>query len=335
MDEIKTISASKAIRGLKIFIALSLLGLLTLFYYSSFSESYTHLRNFKLTYLFIALGLSGIDWLAGGLRLYIFSSAVHKQLRFVSCFKANTSNIFLGGVTPSQTGGGVAQIYVLYKDGMPFSKATVSSLMCFLATIFFLLCCFLYVSFIHRVEIGNAQLMVFSRATISIFGLIILLFSFLVAQPIAFEKFIHKLLGFLPAVKNFSDKKGWLDLFLNFVKESRFIIHFYLKQGKLALLLGVMLTVIIYLNKFLIAYVIIKGMGLDPPFLKVIYIQVLLIVIFYFAPSPGASGLAEVSSAALMGMIIPQDYQAVFVVLWRSFTLYLGMAVGGTIFLKI
>ena len=330
----KTISARKAVRGLKIFIALTLLGLLFLFFRSSIPESYQLLKHFKFRYILFVIALNGIDWLAGGLRIWFISGAIHKGLKFSSAFKASMSNIFMGGVTPSQTGGGAAQIYVLYKDGMSLAKATISSMMCFINSIIVLTLSAIYLHFIHRVKISDTTFTFLSRTTISIFVSIFFLFLFSLIRPVAFENGIKRLLDFLSPIKRFLERKGWLEAFLKGVREYHDIVGFYLRKGKMAFFMGVLLTAIIYFNKFSIAYVIIQGMGFDPPYVKVLYIQMFLILIFYFAPSPGASGVAEMSTAALMGLLIPKSSHAVFVVLWRTFTLYFSMVIGGGIFMK-
>ena len=77
-----------------------------------------------------------------------------------------------------------------------------------------------------------------------------------------------------------------------------------------------------------------RGLGLNAPFIETIFIQMILLLIFYFSPTPGASGVAELSSARLMGTIIPKSSQAIFTMLWRTFTLYISVVVGGIIMLK-
>jgi uncharacterized protein (TIRG00374 family) len=330
----KTISTRKTIRGLKIFIALTLLGLLFLLFRSSIPESYELLKHFKFKYILFAIALNGTDWFVGGLRIWILSGAVHKELKFSSSFKASMSNIFMAGVTPSQTGGGPAQIYVLYKDGMSLAKATISSMMCFISSVLVLTLSALYLNFIYRVEINNTTFTFLSRTTISIFISIFFLFLLSLIRPSAFENGIRRLLNFLSPIKRFLERRGWLESFLKGVREYHDIVGFYLKEGKRAFFIGILLTAIIYLNKFSIAYVVVHGMGFDPPYVKVLYIQMLLLLIFYFAPSPGASGVAEMSAATLMGVLIPKSSHAIFVILWRTFTLYLGMAIGGSIFMK-
>jgi len=49
----------------------------------------------------------------------------------------------------------------------------------------------------------------------------------------------------------------------------------------------------------------------------------LIYFISYFAPSPGASGVAELSTAALMSSILPRGLLPVFALLQRFFLLYI------------
>ncbi|MBM3237179.1 hypothetical protein FJZ31_12880 [Candidatus Poribacteria bacterium] len=64
-----------------------LLGLSFLLFRSSLPESYELLKQFKFKYIFFAIALNGIDWLVGGLRIWVLSGAVHKELKFSSSFK--------------------------------------------------------------------------------------------------------------------------------------------------------------------------------------------------------------------------------------------------------
>lgn len=330
-----TISVSKIKKSLKLFIILSIVGLTAVFFYSSIPETYSHLQKLNPLFILIALGLNMFDWVIGGVRIYTLSKMLYPDLTYSTSFKSNISNAFLAGITPSQTGGGAAQVYVLYKGGMKLSKAIVSSLVCFLLSIIFLMLCFVYLVFIHQVEISNAILMRFSQVTVSIFLGLLGVFVFALTKPSAFAKFIHKLLSHLPRVEHFLEKKHSVEAFLESLLEFRDTIKFYLKNGKLSLLGGFICTALIYLNKFTIAYIVVRGMGIKAFFSEVLYIQMLLIVIFYFSPTPGASGVAEPSAALLMSTIIEQrGARATFVILWRTFTLYVSVAVGGFLFLR-
>ena len=118
------------------------------------------------------------------------------------------------------------------------------------------------------------------------------------------------------------------------VVQLRFYLQHFFHKERLILSVSFLLTIAIYSNKYLIAYVILKGLGLDVNFLQVMYLQIIQFFILYFSPTPGASGIAEVSSVSLMSTIVPTGYLPVFAVLWRFFITYVGVTLGGWITLK-
>ena len=109
------------------------------------------------------------------------------------------------------------------------------------------------------------------------------------------------------------------------------MMRYFVSRGKRVLISGFVLTCFIYLNKFAIAWVVLKGLGVDARFWEVMYAQLVLFLFFYFAPSPGAAGFAEISAPAIMRSIIPPGHEGAFVLLWRLFTLFVGLIVGALI----
>ena len=61
---------------------------------------------------------------------------------------------------------------------------------------------------------------------------------------------------------------------------------------------------------------------------QVLYLQIIPLLVFYFSPTPGSSGLAEVSTMAAMAPVLPKSYQAAYVIVWRFFTLIINMIIG-------
>jgi uncharacterized protein (TIRG00374 family) len=112
------------------------------------------------------------------------------------------------------------------------------------------------------------------------------------------------------------------------------MIRYFIGKGKSAFLVGFILSAAIYINKFTIAWVVLRGMGLEAGWLDVIYTQLVLIMIFYFAPSPGAAGLAEVSAAEVMRGIVPYELMGAYVILWRLFTLLIGLGAGALVMVR-
>ncbi len=327
------ISRAKIVKGIKLFIALSAIGILIVLYRSSLSESFSSLRDFKLPQLALIVFLVLFDWFMAGLRIHLFASHVHPGISFGGCIRANLANVFMGGVTPSQTGGGAGQIYILYKEGMGVMDATVVSFLGFLNTVVFLPISGLLITFLLKSRIENVALRMFSMTTILAFSVILIAVILSLIDPKLFESCVRSMLRIIPFLKRIVESKAYHKFLETLTRYHALMLHF-IKRGKLIIAIGFFLTIIMYFNKFAVAYVVLSGLGIQVDFWQVIYLQLLLILVFYFSPTPGSSGFAELSSALIMGQIIPKSSVGIFVLLWRFFTLFLGMLIGAYVLLK-
>ena len=159
---------------------------------------------------------------------------------------------------------------------------------------------------------------------------------FLLIKPESLS-FLFKLFSKMAKIiwkKDREKQKRISEKFEDQVVQLRFYLQHFLHREKLILLVSFLLTIAIYFNKYLIAYVILKGLGLEVSFMQVMYLQIIQFFILYFSPTPGASGIAEISSVSLMSTIIPTGYLPIFAVLWRFFTTYVGVTCGGWLTIK-
>ena len=99
--------------------------------------------------------------------------------------------------------------------------------------------------------------------------------------------------------------------------------------------LSLLLTALLYFNKYCLQYVILLGLGVHASLSQVIAIQVLIQFMIYFAPSPGGSGFAEVSISALFGKIVPATLLPVFTLLQRSFLLFMPAMIGAAVVINL
>ena len=63
-------------------------------------------------------------------------------------------------------------------------------------------------------------------------------------------------------------------------------------------------------------------------------VQAIIYLLLYFAPSPGGSGIAELSIAGLMAGIIAEDYIGTFTLLQRSFLVFIPAMLGALVVLR-
>lgn len=330
-----TLEKKHILRGLKVFILLTFTTLAIIFITQATQESLKAIIEFKKGYLILAFLLSGMDLFLGGLRIHIFfTKKVLKKVSLWNCCRANLANMFVAAVTPSQTGGGPAQLYILNRSGAPLSGAMSVSIINFFSSLFFFLISVLFISVTLPKAIIDLKIEHVIRYGIVVIGLVLASVVFLIIKPESlswlFQK-IAKISGYLWK-KNKGKKIS--QKITEQVTQFKDYLHLFLTKEKPTLFLSFAVTVILYFNKYLIAYVIVKGLNLSPSLWDVFYIQTLQFFLLYFSPTPGSAGAAEVSSAFLMSKLVPLYQLPLFVILWRFFVTYIGVTLGGWITIR-
>ncbi len=274
-------------------------------------------------------------WLEGlisGIRIYYLMRVINPRVKLFTSIKAAYANIFLGAVTPSQTGGGVAQIYFISRDNIPISQASAGSIISFVCTMFFLIIALISTSLFHSPTMGYSLQLMMKSASVAV-GATVLVFILCMLFTNAINNLKFSLFTHLKNRGIVKDRNGKIEGFLNkfaagliSCRESILLMH---KQGKIAMLIGFLFTCLFFAIRLIIPYFIIIGLGSDANVVEVMYIQLFIILISYFSPTPGASGMAEVSSLVLMASLVATPLASIYTFLWRLCTLYVNAAIGG------
>ncbi len=331
----------KIIFGVKIFVAISLVTQLGIFFFSSRQNVGVSLNipfyKINCYMLGIAFCLSWLEGIVSGLRIFFIMRIINPRIKYVTSAKAAYSNIFLGATTPSQTGGGVAQVYFITRDNIPISQASAGSILTFVCTLLFLTTALISTSIFPSPTMEYSfQLMMKSAAIVVTSTTLIFLISALFTHSI--NNFKHSLFSFLKNRGTIKDKRGKIENLLKKLATGllnyRDSILLMRKRGKMALFLGFLFTCLVFANRLIIPYFIIIGLGGDVNVIEVMHIQLFIILISYFCPTPGASGLAEISSLILMASLIDNSLAPVYTLLWRLCTLYVNCTIGGLLFCR-
>jgi len=309
--------------GAQLFIAFSLIAYFILFQRSSIGDSIQHLRNFDLRYFGLALGLVVIDWLISGFRIWIFARRVHPPITLGASWRSCLVHVFLAGVTPSQTGGAAAQVYVLYLEGMRAIDATVVCFVGGFITTVLVLLGGATMLMIHP-EMIAPELRTLAKFSFGVYVVILIAILLTMTHPQGFKAVARWFLNLFPPLRRtqaVARASSTIDRYHDLMT------GFFLR-GKTVFAAGLFLTALIYVNKFLIGWVVVRGLGLEAGVGQMLFLQIIPLLVFYFSPTPGSSGLAEVSTMAAMAPVVPPSYQAVYVLLWRFFTLIINMIIG-------
>ena len=319
-------------KSLVFFLVLSIFGVMgTLIFTSNAASLSDVVSQINVGFLILCLiGVPILDWLVAGLRMWLFTSAICPSVPYLACVRNCAIGSFMCSVTPSQTGGGIAQIWVLTQEGAKAGQAITVLLMTFLTSLMFYLvaAAFLWLASDHIIFPTTINSSVFASA-VTVFALVAggLLLALL------YPSYVIKLIGFYSnklneesAFKKYSLKfAGWL-------KDSSIASQMIIKKHKTRFFLAILLSIVIFCNKFFAAYLAARALGIDVSLEQVLIIQMFLNIILYFLPTPGGSGGAEIGSAMLMASIIPGSLLAAHTIIWRSALAYLAVVVGGLFF---
>jgi uncharacterized protein (TIRG00374 family) len=111
------------------------------------------------------------------------------------------------------------------------------------------------------------------------------------------------------------------------------VLAFSSPRGWLALFLATLLSAPSHANKLLAGYVALRAVGVEANFIDVLLVQTLITFLLYFAPTPGASGIAEILSTTVMSSVyLPRELTPLYTLIWRSILSYFTLAFGFVVF---
>jgi uncharacterized protein (TIRG00374 family) len=289
----------------------------------------------RFEYLWLMLLCLPFDTLASGLRIWLVCHVLQPGTGFWTCLKAEWANSGIAMLTPSQTGGGFGQIYILYRGGVNVATATTISLITFLGTMVSLLVVGLYSVFVSGTSMGS----LFSAAIWPL-TIIVGLMTTALLWPGSFRFAVNRTLQAYRRISNMPDShQGRMELtaskLIGLVYDYHHGTWKFIRAGKAQFAGVCLLSFVFILARCLMAFLCLRFLGIGNSTVgDVLEIQMALLFLLYFAPTPGSSGFAEVFSLSAMAAIVPAGLAPYYNLIWRTFTVYLS-AVLGLLFLGL
>jgi uncharacterized protein (TIRG00374 family) len=307
------------------------------FFYAHTGDTIKALGSIELKYILICFCMVFIDLMLGSCRNHIFVRKLKPGLSHWVSFKANVTNMFMGAITPFHSGAGPGQLYVYNRYGVKVLDGFVISLINMGATLLFmpLAGLFAILAMNHQLESGLVPLLL--KYGFAVFFIFLLVFLLAFWKPLwigsALIKISLKISQIWPAKKDKIAKWGNTS-YANILNYQQ-ICKKLLKDHPLLFPLSLLITIVLYLNKYCMQYVILLGLGIHANLLQVISVQILIQFMIYFAPSPGGSGFAEAGIAVLFSRIVPSGILPIFTLLQRSFLLFFPALIGAFVVLNL
>ena len=327
----RSLNRKNFVRGTLFFILCTVVGLYVSFLWSGTANIGFVLRSIRGKFLFFGILCMFADWLSGSARFYIFARKMSPRVTFLDSIRANLATICVGGITPFQTGG-VGHIYIFNRVGVPVSGGMTTGILTFIGTLIFLILSTGYAVW-QAPDFLPRGIKFVTQYSLLMFVVVLSLFLFMVIKP---EAILFPLIRIqLPRRRGFRLAAKVLDRLVltleKLILEHKAFTRMFIREHKMVCALNFVFSAGIYVSRFVGGYVVVRALGGDALFWHVIAAQVILTFVTLFAPSPGASGIAEFLIAVLMKPLLAPEAIGLYALILRFFTTYCGIGVGGVV----
>lgn len=256
-------------------------------------ENLASITRLPLWGLGLGVLLVGVNYLSGGVRLYLLSSMVDHPITLVGALRAYALGLFSAALTPGNAGQAPAVVLSFTGDGMPASRAWSVNL---------------YVWVLDLVLLAYSlpvSLLVLGRSTrLLTFASPWLLAGIAAAVAITMLWLLIYRLSWLVRLAKGLFRLRWLRRWRASVAE--FLNRFEaatseLLKGSLGQRFTLhLLTALVYFSTLFTFYVMVASMQHDVPVVLALAVAQVPTVLSTFFPTPGGAGLLEIFTASLM-----------------------------------
>lgn len=296
-------------KGIRLFLFISFITITVILIFTVSEETKEGLKLISPLFLILTIISVFLRFLFDIWRVRYIAVAMGRELSWIGAFYFTLGGLFLGAVTPMQLGGIPLQLYVCKSEGISLPEGSATIFTRGLLSVFVLpfLIPFMYY---YRVYLTAGVVQGVVKYLSIFYGLMAFTFIIILTKT----EWVTRLF-----------RGKFVEGFVRFKEVFR---REFVKR-KIPFLKAYGITWLSLIFYFLTAPLLLRGLGIDTPFLETTILQVILTYALNFMPTPGASGFAEGGAYILFHHLMPKTMLGIYVVLWRFFTGYLGVIVGG------
>lgn len=296
-------------------------------------ETIGYILHFNVVFLCFAIILRLAALAVWGLRIHLMSASLGYSVRIPHCVNMVLAGLLAGTITPGQMGGEPVRVHELYRSGVKLGDATAVVIMervldgVVLTILGVILMTLMAGYFLNSFSLPLIILLIVAWIFMISFLIIPVL---AIRYPEKMKRMIMRLITWI--VSRFSrwssSKDSILDRADREINNLFSTMAHFTGKARSGLLTGGVMTLLFWITEFLVASVIMMGLGLGPAILESFFFQILIAIINMIPLTPGSSGVVEISTSSLYALIIPSGMIGIFVLLWRFVTFYMNIVLG-------
>ena len=303
------------------------------------------LADLRWGYFVLLLLVLPVETLTSSARIWLICRELHPGVSFRTCVRSELANVAIALLTPSQSGGGPGQIYMLRRGGgVSVGTGLTATLISFVGTMAGLLVLGLYSLLVSGIASSGplflAPVWVLTAISIAIFAGAAWPGSCRIVLAAA-SRLVWRLLRRPGAIVDWRPPRTvpagppvdrmdattarLVDLVYTFSDD----VRRFLRHSKGCFAAVSCLSLAFLLARALMPYLCARFLGIEGGTLRqIVEVQMALIFLVFFAPTPGGAGITEGASLSIMADIVPPGLAPHYNLLWRFTTTYLTALMG-------
>ncbi|MDI3316077.1 MAG: lysylphosphatidylglycerol synthase transmembrane domain-containing protein [Bacillota bacterium] len=324
-------SARALRRGLLLSLGLSIAGVVLLLVVGGGRRALEALFYVEPAWYLAAVALIFLAWGLRTWRITVLARALGHPMPVGRSWTFYLASVFVSHVTPSSSGGLPALLALIIRDGMPagrasalvFLESTLTALVFAVAAPLLIL--------VGPVAHLAPDLRAGLETLVTAFIGVALLLLALLLWPAALGGAFLRLVVNRPLLRLLGRERGarWNRGVRREVRRFTVAMRWMLVRRWPALLVTVLLSLLYWAVYLAILPALMAGLGVRFTWYAPLAVQLLFNLVQPAIPTPGGSGGAEILFAYLLRGLVPAELVSPLVLLWRSVTFYLSVAVGG------
>lgn len=328
-------SKKKYLFSIIFFVILLVLTFYMLFSNNDMNDVIQNIKNISLKYILLGVVLILVYLTTESLYIKHILKSIKCKISLLQGFIYSCIEFYFSAITPSSTGGQPAQAYYMAKDGVPFTKSSVTLL---LNTITFklvlLLLGFFAIIFYPNLIFNNSTLF----TVIFIFGIVVNLIVIVICLMLMYsKKWIKSLAVFCinlgHKLKFIKDKDAKLLSFNTHLEEYQEGAK-YIKEHISVTIYVCFITLIQRMAMFSISYIVYKAFGLSGySYIELMVMQLSVAIAIDSLPLPGGMGASEAMLLLLYNKYFGENIAMSAMLVTRGLSYYLCLIISGIVVL--
>lgn len=328
-------SKKKYLISIIFFVILLILTFYLLFSNNDIEDVVKNLKNISLKYIFCGVLLILVYLISESLYIKHILKSIKCKINLLQGFVYSCIEFYFSAITPSSTGGQPAQAYYMGKDGIPFTKSSITLLLNTITFKLVLLILGLFaIIFYPNLIFDNSTLF----TIIFIFGIVVNLLVILICLMLMYSKrWIKKIaifsinLGY--KLKVIKDKDAKLLSFNTHLEEYQEGAK-YIKNHISVTIYVCLITLIQRLAMFSVSFIVYKAFGLSTySYIELMVMQLAVAIAIDSLPLPGGMGASEAMLLLLYRKYFGSEIAVPAMLVTRGLSYYLCLIISGIVVL--